>query len=160
MRSTITIILIFVGVIFSKAQFLTPVVISGAGSDGNAGDYHLTWTLGEVAITSHIQPDVTLLQGFHQPEYIITQLVEGPEKDFKILVYPNPVSDYINIEVTGIKNPLKFEMYDLVGLLIMKEELENPFTRINMATIPDGAYLFRIRSDLDIISGVWRILKF
>ncbi len=158
MRSIIFII-IFAGAIFAKAQHLTPMVISGGGSDSNTGDYHLSWTLGEATIATHIQQDVTLLQGFHQPNYIFTRLLESPVKDIDIQIFPNPASDHIKIDVAGVRNKLKVELYDLPGRLVMISDLAPSINVIDLSAIPDGAYMLRVSGNNGIRLGIWRILK-
>ncbi|KAA3620803.1 MAG: T9SS C-terminal target domain-containing protein [Bacteroidetes bacterium] len=159
MRIITIIILILLSAFLVRAQHLTPVVIGGAGSDNATEGYHLSWTLGEVVITTHTQPEATLLQGFQQPNYVFTQLIEGPGKDYKILVFPNPTTDNIRIEVTGIKKPLNLEIFDVLGELVIIKELEPSITDINLSNIPSGTYLIRLTGDNGVILGVWRILK-
>lgn len=158
MRSII-IIIITVSAIFARAQHLTPAVIAGSGSDGNAGDYHLSWTLGEVAIATHSQTDATLLQGFHQPNYIFTRLVEDTEKGLRIRLYPNPTTDWITVEVEGLKKDITAELYDIFGRLIFYKKLNPPRTLFDLGGLPVGLYLFKIRYENHEMAGIWKIHK-
>lgn len=159
MRSIIIIILTLTSGIFADAQHLTPIVIGGAGSDSAKEGYHISWTLGEVVITTLTQPEATLLQGFQQPNYIFTQLIEEETKDFQILAFPNPASGNIRIEVTDLKNQLTLEIFDVIGTLVIVKKLESPITDINLSEIPSGAYLFRVTGENGGIFTAWRILK-
>lgn len=53
---------------FSKGQVqLTPVVIGSAGTTGNSATMNISWSAGEMAVTTVDNGNVFLTQGFHQP---------------------------------------------------------------------------------------------
>ena len=53
---------------FSFSQSLSPTLISSAGAYAAAGDITLSYSLGEIAVTTLTTDNLVLTQGFHQPQ--------------------------------------------------------------------------------------------
>ncbi len=68
--------------------------------------------------------------------------------EFKdINVYPNPTSDYINIEINVPFNRyLDFELFDCYGRKVKDVKLNRPTQTISLAGINDGMFFYRVRS--------------
>ena len=62
---------------------LSQSVISSAGSSNSAGDYIISWTIGETAIATISSSSTTLTQGFHQP-LLVDVLPTGIEKELQL----------------------------------------------------------------------------
>ncbi|MEX2588602.1 MAG: M20/M25/M40 family metallo-hydrolase [Chitinophagales bacterium] len=66
-----------------------------------------------------------------------------------ILVYPNPVSDQINIHLSGsFSNDLNLKLYDNNGALIIEEEHANPVNgrlSLNLNDLSTGLYYLQVR---------------
>ncbi|MBI5539372.1 MAG: T9SS type A sorting domain-containing protein [Bacteroidia bacterium] len=56
----------------------------------------------------------------------------------EISIYPNPASDYININVSSAYN---FQIFDITGRVVLQTKTENE--QINVSTIPSGVYILR-----------------
>jgi hypothetical protein len=88
---------------------------------GSAGDYsttptlELSWTVGEVAVTTQQTANLVVTEGFQQANFGATEIAEDVFPA-EIIVYPNPVSDVLNFEVNS-KEGLRLtgELYDLSG---------------------------------------------
>jgi len=64
--------------------------------------------------------------------------------DVKIKVFPNPVSDYINIQLDQ-SIPLAYKLYSAEGKLLDSQNLNNDVDfKINMKAFPNGAYYLEI----------------
>ncbi len=73
-----------------------------------------------------------------------------------IKVFPNPVSDFLNIET--ITEIISVRLYDLAGRLITSDEhVYNANHRINMTNLPAGIYLVRVNISGQTIT--YRIIK-
>jgi type IX secretion system substrate protein len=143
----------------ATAQQITPWVIAGAGAGGASGDYHLSWTLGEVVIPTYEQADVTLLQGFHQPNYLLDVLVREPGDDYVIAIYPNPTSRKITVEIEGTDKPLTAELFDIFGRLLFRKSIEPPKADLELNQLPGATYLLVILDGENKRVGLWRIQK-
>ncbi|MCL4816135.1 MAG: T9SS type A sorting domain-containing protein [Flavobacteriales bacterium] len=62
-----------------------------------------------------------------------------------ISVYPNPANESIHIESSG-KQPLHIDIFDMVGRKILSHYSVNQRTSINVANMPTGLYIIKIRS--------------
>ena len=70
------------------------------------------------------------------------------------IVYPNPGSAELNVR-TALKN-CTFELYNSVGLLVLKEALDNTLSTYNTVLLPPGSYMYRITTAQSVVeSGVW-----
>jgi len=61
-------------------------------------------------------------------------------------LYPNPVKDFITIEINSIDNK-KLNVFDATGHLILSKELKTASTTISTSNLPAGVYMFRISMD-------------
>ncbi len=83
------------------------------------------------------------------------------DKNSTILIYPNPASDIINIQLNEATNylPVDIEVFDLQGRRVVKETItSNKEQSISIATLQKGMYLLRISSKNEII-GTSKLLK-
>jgi Secretion system C-terminal sorting domain len=58
------------------------------------------------------------------------------------LIYPNPVSDQLNINIstTGVNNFITASLYDATGRIMVKKQLVNGTNAIDMRTMASGLY--------------------
>jgi hypothetical protein len=82
--------------------------------------------------------------------------VEDIYTSYNLKVYPNPVSDYLNIESTN--EILSVSLFNLTGSMILPEEQVNAANyRINMADLPAGFYLLRVKMARGTVT--YRVIK-
>lgn len=104
-------------------------VTTSAGRSMNSSSGGLSFTLGEPAIITHQGNTTLLTQGFHQPETdcelfkesagLEAESGEGLNGQFSIRAWPNPASNFLNIETQGIEGDLVFEIIDMRGKPIL-----------------------------------------
>ena len=75
----------------------------------------------------------------------ITTSIEtiNPAKDF-FNIYPNPSSEFLTIEMTGIKMKEKFQIYNSIGVLIKEVDMSQA-SQINISNLPNGVYFIRLK---------------
>jgi len=72
----------------------------------------------------------------------------GNSKDYSVIAYPNPVKDFLHIEVTGtMKGKGKAALYDLSGKMLKMIELNETTGEINMSDLAQGIYLLRYKDE-------------
>ncbi len=82
--------------------------------------------------------------------------VEDIYTSYNLNIYPNPVSDYLNIESTN--EIISVSLFNLTGSMIIPEEQVNAINyRINMADLPAGFYLLRVRLARGTVT--YRVIK-
>ncbi len=73
------------------------------------------------------------------------------ENEFKrIKVFPNPVSDFLNIELPENINEFNCEIFDLFGSRIMGTKNKK---RLDISQINDGMFIFKIKANKEYYSG-------
>lgn len=128
-------ILLFVGSFsFVDAQ----EVIATQGDSYIAAPGTLDFTIGEVVINTVSNASNDLTQGFHQTNWKFSGL-EDFAPEFVIAVFPNPASDYLNIQTTDYQN-VHVVLYDEAGKLVAQEDLLAETTSIRVAELATGNY--------------------
>jgi hypothetical protein len=60
-----------------------------------------------------------------------------------LLIYPNPATDFVTIELRAFTSPIKIEIIDLTGQIVYSEYTTNPQTRINCNSWAKGIYFIK-----------------
>ena len=129
---------------------LTPSVIASGGGHAEAGNISISWTLGELAVTTLTGDGMILTQGFQQP-FDIGVGFRPEEADWKISVYPNPVADELRIRF-GLENPQDFlvEIQDVTGRILVQQQyrqiLPGEILQINTSEFMEGVYFLKLSS--------------
>jgi hypothetical protein len=62
-----------------------------------------------------------------------------------ISVYPNPNNGILNINLTAeLAKNASLEIYDALGKLVVKHSLENELNTLNISTLTNGVYIFKV----------------
>jgi hypothetical protein len=61
-----------------------------------------------------------------------------------ILVYPNPVNDFIAVEAGTYATSVLFELSDITGKQVISKTLNGARNQVSVSELPDGLYLYRI----------------
>ena len=146
---------VLLGILFLSATAgaqitLTPSVIASGGGYAEADNIIISWTLGELAVTTLTGDGMILTQGFQQP-FDIGVGFRPEEVDWKISVYPNPVTDVLRIRF-GLENPQDFlvEIQDVTGRIFIQEQykriLPGEILQINTSDFIEGVYFLKLSS--------------
>jgi hypothetical protein len=131
------------------AQSITPDVIASAGNHFENGGVQLSWTLGEIAVSTYENGGNILTEGFHQPELLITKIEEVSELDMTVNIFPNPTADFINIEFTGNETDMLVELFDMNGKEVSRIDVRanQPEVGVNVSEFAIGGYLLRLTEE-------------
>lgn len=125
-------------------------LISTAGTHFTNSTYQLSWSLGEVVITTETNSNFSIFQGFHVPFNNTLELTSLNSEE-SIQVYPNPATQEIFISAPGIQNS-SIEIYDSLGKKIVSSTIENEFGRIDLTSIASGIYFLRVNDQLNSLT--------
>lgn len=145
------------------SQQLSHQVLVPLAGVTNTGSLAYSQTIGETAIEIFQSSDCVFTQGFQQPCIKFTK--EDPPPGNGVKVYPNPVSDYVNVELFGdISRNFRVEIINISGTVVISERIE--FTdmywnthQIAVEKLSTGLYFVRILSDDGVISRIFKIDK-
>lgn len=124
-----------------QAQSIEKFSIDSGGDNFNDGNIQVLYTIGEVNVQELITGDLIVSEGF------INSIDSGPLgiNDYivnKIMVFPNPTSNYINI-MSELPISL-IEIFDLLGKRILTKKIQN---HIDVSHLQSGIYLVKIYSE-------------
>jgi hypothetical protein len=167
MRFSVFIFILFISVHSSDAdaQKISRRLISVAGlSHTSAGNYYLSYSVGESVAVSSTRNSYTLTQGFQQPSLILKETVLKPSLD-EVRVYPNPVINdlIIKFDVKDIRN-YRIEVSSINGRTMIIKDIdfdESLFwdEKIDFSEFAQGVYLVHVHSKNKRIDKKFSIIK-
>lgn len=125
---------------------IPPAIATTASSASPVGKYPITVAGGEdnnYLITMHVEGTMTVDEAL-----AVDEVLEG------VHIYPNPVSEFLTIEVAEAGYSL--ELRSAAGKLISSHGLDRD-TTIDLRDKEDGLYLLILRKD-DVIKGIRRLI--
>lgn len=138
-----------------KAQ--TAVLATGTTATGANGS--VSYSIGQVAY-SQKGANLQVMEGVQQAYEIIVLEVDNeaiPEKN--ILLYPNPVRDFLNVDFGKEKfQNSRYVLFDSQGKMIKSGNLTQQKTELNMTTLPSSVYIIQIFQDSKNIK-TFKIIK-
>ncbi len=156
--------LVTAGLLFAQLS-MTNSVIASAGDYHESGNYSLSWTLGEVAVaTLDDYSPYVLTQGFQQPWDLEVSIQDGPETNWSVKTYPNPVYEYLKVEFS-LKQSEEFsiEITDITGKKVLSHEpvfINNEeIVELDFTQFKPGIYFLRIYTTDQKIHKVYKIKK-
>jgi len=105
------------------SQGLSHQVIVPVAGLLSSGKVHYSQTIGEVAVEVFSSSEFVLTQGFQQPG--IKLIKENPPPGNGVKVYPNPVTDFVTVELfgTGTRTFL-IDFFNISGTIIRSDKFE------------------------------------
>ncbi|MBO7571903.1 MAG: S8 family peptidase [Bacteroidales bacterium] len=82
-----------------------------------------------------------------------TAVTESETEQFAIYVYPNPANEELNILLNSLpEGRTTIEFHDVTGRLVLSEEINSTTTSINISSLKQGVYMYRIINGDNIIA--------
>lgn len=125
-------------------------IISSAGGSTELGSLTLDWTVGEIATLSIQSASNLITQGFHQPVLKVTAIEELESAIGEIKVYPNPTSDFLQMELEFHRiRSVRIDMYDTGGRNVRSAEATGRLISQSIQThgLPAGNYILHFLID-------------
>lgn len=162
MKSILTSVLAIFFIASVSGQEIKQQVISSAGGYDVSGDISLSWTLGELVISTVESSggDLILTQGFQQSKLEVTAIEENPDLGVAVTIYPNPTSEILNIKfVLPLEGETLMQLAAPDGSIVLVEEVPSGvlIKQINMQAYPAGTYFLRIQNGIKL--NVYKIIK-
>ena len=113
-------------------------VISSQGDSYSGPNAKIDFTIGECIIETLSDGTTNLTQGFHQTNWKFSG-VEDFSPEMEMVVFPNPASDFLQIQTADFKE-VHYELFDEAGRLVAQNELLEETTSIRVAELATGQY--------------------
>jgi cytochrome c peroxidase len=73
--------------------------------------------------------------------------VLGNEASTDILVYPNPASSYINVNILNGTKQGTVSIYNMIGSLVKVVEIDGNEREVNISDLPAGSYIISVQDE-------------
>lgn len=131
--------------VLSSFTTLGQSVVSSQGETYENATGSISFTVGEVVISTETNGSNDITQGFHQTNWNFVGL-EDFDSNYEAVVYPNPTSDKLNLEVSSFEN-IRYAMYDATGRIVLASNLSDFITQINVQNLEPGSYQLQLLDD-------------
>ena len=143
----------------AKGQTADLSLTTTAGETMVNETFQLDWSLGEIMTETYNEENQTLTQGFQQGRYEIISLVENPDFNVDVTVFPNPVTDKIIIKTDwNFRDSYQIELLDINGKALFHHDLTDERETINFTEFSAGTYLLVLRNKNQVFR-TFKIIK-
>jgi hypothetical protein len=160
MNKSLTILIAFC--IFGPGtEILAQNAVSASGGNASGSGGSVSYTAGQIFYNTISGLNGTVTQGVQQPYEIsvVTALENTEGITLEYQVYPNPTNGLIKLIIKPFEyENRRFRLYDLNGILIQDEKIENEETEISLGNLSSSMYLLKIINDNHEVK-VFKIVK-
>lgn len=92
---------------------------------------------------------------------IDTTLVQNLFENNSLSIYPNPATDYLNIDLNNFVCNSSFEIFSVNGKIILEQKLSNNTKKIflNTSNLMNGIYFIRVSTADKMLNGKFTIVR-
>jgi len=162
-RGIIIVLLFIVICSGTRAQDISHRVLVPLASVTEVNYHNLNQTVGEPVVQLLESVNYDLTQGFHQPSISLRK--PDPPEGNGVEVYPNPVVDFLKVELFGVV-PANFEImiFSMDGSVFYINDIQCGrdywrIERIDLSSYKRGMYFVRVRASDGRIQRIFKIEK-
>ncbi len=144
-------------------QSINRELVSTTGENFKNEKYELAWSIGETITETFSTTQIILSNGFSQGNLQVTSIYdEKAEQGIEVLLYPNPATESITVDLTGsnfiVGDRMDLYLSDINGKTIRMEKMKSKRRKIILSGYENGLYFLTIRKAGQII-GNFKIIK-
>lgn len=154
-------ILITIWLIVLAVSIQAQTTIPATGGDASGVGGSTSFTVGQMVYTTNTGTNGSVAEGVQQPYEIsvVVGIEQAGFSNFYCLVYPNPATDLLTLEIETTDNEnLIFQLYDLMGKLLLSERVTAIKTSISMANLAPSTYFLKV-TDNQKVSKIFKVVK-
>jgi hypothetical protein len=87
-----------------------------------------------------------------------TDLITSDVQKQKVLVFPNPANNVVNINLADFKGKSEVSLFDGNGRVVLRREVNSANTQLDISALPAGVYMIRIKNGVKEVSTT-KIIK-
>ena len=131
------------------AQISISRQVVGISGGSTSSDFYVSSTSGQIITGTISNSDLTITQGFEQPESnLISSIEEHPFYDakFNLRLFPNPTVQEFYLDVSSDKTlTMQISLFSPSGKRVLHESKgSNSVVRIDVSHLPPATYVLRI----------------
>lgn len=146
---------------FGMPVLLAQEALTTSGGDTTGIGGSVSYTVGQVLYTTNTGTNGTIAEGVQQPYEIsvVVGLEEAQDIILVCTVYPNPATDLLTLETETPNNKnLFYQLYDIMGTLLISKKLIDIKTIIPMTNLPPATYLLKVTDNHKVVK-TFKIIK-
>jgi hypothetical protein len=136
--------------------------VPSAGGNGSGPGGTISYSAGQIVNATIQHSAGTITQGVQQPFEIlvVTDIKEASGILLEVSVYPNPATDFIKLIIENYETlNLRFQLYDINGVVIRNSKIETAETNIIMSNLAPGTYFLKV-TDKNLTVKTFKIIKY
>jgi hypothetical protein len=133
-------------------------LVSASGGHYSDAQLNVSWSVGETVIETFTDDNYILTQGFQQPGLVLVGIESFSDQFEALHVYPNPTSDYVNINLNEDYDNLSYRVLNSEGKVIQNKQIENKTFQISFTEQNQGLYLIHLMDGTKTMK-IFRIIK-
>ena len=106
----------------------------------------MSWTLGEPITQTFSNGSATLTQGFQQSNISLVS-VENLDPLIEIRAYPNPISDFLTIELSDNALNSEMQLIDATGKVVLLGRVTAPKFTLDFTAYSKGTYYLNFKNE-------------
>jgi hypothetical protein len=87
-----------------------------------------------------------------------TDLITSDVQKQKVLIFPNPANNIVNINLADFKGKSEVSLFDGNGRVVLRREVNSANTQLDISALPAGIYMIRIKNGVKEVSTT-KIIK-
>ncbi|MCW2118480.1 T9SS type A sorting domain-containing protein [Flavobacterium sp. 7A] len=135
----------------NSGDVMENIITSGSNAESSSGS--VAYSIGQVFYTYVGESIYGLAQGVQHNEVSATLLVpSNVYPSAEIVIFPNPTTDYVSINMTGVvidKTQSSYQLYDTHGRILKQNSIKTEETQINVSDLSSAVYLLQVVVDND-----------
>ena len=145
--------------VFVNAQQFKPELICPASGLIANATTNISWTIGEVTISTMNNSAILLTNGIAQPTYNITTVKHNLTQT-EVKLFPNPAKDVLVLQSRNgqLKDAL-YSVFDMNGKLILNDKISGDETYIDFSNFSPASYLMKITDTSGQNIQTYKIIK-
>ena len=159
MKTFLTIIALLIAFTSFGQTAIKKSSIDSGGDISTNGTTKIVYTIGEVALQENTTGNIHVSEGFIGSNTFVVLNIEDYSVLSDVKVFPNPTSDFVNINFTQ-KSDYDISIYNLSGELIYSKQVnESNNESINLSEFTAGTYLFVVKQEAEQKVTTYKIIK-
>lgn len=119
--------------------------IVSAGGDASSSSGSVSFSIGQVDYVQASSASGSISLGVQQPfEFFQIIGVEELGRELNISAFPNPTSEFVQIQLDGNISNLQLHLYDAIGNLIQATNMNAIQVTLDLSSFSNGIYYLRV----------------
>jgi hypothetical protein len=138
--------------------------VSATGGESTGAGGSVSYTIGQVFYITNFDPSGSITEGVQQPfEISIETGVDLPGINMNISAYPNPIMNYLHLEVDASAShsfqTMHYQLIDTNGRLIASDRIIGNVTTIDTSELSPATYFVKILGDSEELK-TFKVIKY